>query len=324
MLVRAGRVANTAGQAHAPFDPLSVAALAFSPPAATRAKFRLHAPLALALVWAAHVCVWIWLDRRVQPDPVTPATARIEVVLIQAPPPPLIAPPARSVLNQSTRPTRLPNARPQRSAQPASAAEMLPNEPLPAPRLFAPDGSLLGIEAQVKTLDDRASARATFDYQIAGVAEAEGAFELPQSMEVKATRFDRYWKPDANLLDDMLERAVKASTLVVSVPVPGMPGYSVNCAVVVIAAVGSCGLSEPAELVYDIDDPNTLSAEEAAACQTIWERITSATNQSGHRRLRQIYDLGCRLPLADARAPKGDARPQGFPSAGELKKILRQ
>ncbi len=306
MLVSAGRVVNPAVRVEAPFDPLTVAALAFSPPAATRARFRLSAPLALAIVWAAHLCVWIWLDRRSPPETVIPPTVPIEVVLIQAPPPPMIAPPSMSAPASSSPATPLPKTRPQRDVQTSTAAVLLPAEPNPAPKVFAPDGSLIGIEAQVKVLDDRASARATFDYQIAGVAEAEGAFELPQAMEVNPTRFDKYWKPDANLLDDVLERAVKASTVVVSVPVPGMPGYRVGCAVVIIAATGGCGMSEPKEAVYDIDDPNTLSTEEAKACDVLWERITSADAQAAHRRDRRIYEMGCRLPLAGA--PKAEFR----------------
>jgi len=306
MLVGAGRVINPAVRVEAPFDPLTVAGLAFSPPAATRARFRLSAPLALALVWAAHLCVWIWLDRRLPPEAVTAPTAPIEVVLIQAPPPPMIPPPARPTPAQPMRPSASPNVRARSPTQTATAAVLIPDEPTPAPRLFAPDGSLVGIEEQVKALDDRASARATFDYQIAGIAEAEGAFELPQAIEYNATRFDKYWKPDATLLDDMLERAVKASTLVVSVPVPGMPGYRVGCAVVIIAAAGGCGMSEPKEAVYDIDDPNTLSAEEAKACDVLWERITTADSQAEHRRDRRIYEMGCRLPLAGA--PKAEFR----------------
>ncbi|MGQ0801263.1 MAG: hypothetical protein ACT4NL_14290 [Pseudomarimonas sp.] len=256
------------------------------------------------MVWAAHVCVWVWLDRRAQPEPATPPTGRIEVVLIQAPPPPMIAPPARPAAAQPLRPSQVPRVRPQNREQTATTAVLLDAEPTPAPKLFAPDGSLIGIEAQVQALDERASARASFDYQIAGVAEAEGAFDLPQAMEVNPTRFDKYWKPDANLLDEMLERAVKASTLSVSVPVPGMAGYRIHCAVVVIAATGGCGMSEPKEAVYDIDDPNTLSAEEAKACDVLWERITTADSQAAHRRDRSVYEMGCRLPLAGAPKPE--------------------
>lgn len=245
---------------------------------------------------------------------------RIDVLLLDQPVPPIPPPPLRPPTSRPQASSMLKSA-PARSSprQPSAAtsAVLIPaDEPVtadqpPNVRLFAVDGSIVDIEDRVRTLNDRVSAAATFEYQIAGLADAETAFTLPETFQVNATRFDRHWKPNANLADELLERAVKASTVVISIPVPGMPGYRVGCAVVIIAATGSCGLSEPSKLVYDIDDPTTLSAEEARACEIIWEKITTASSQDEHRRLRRIYELGCRLPLAGNVAP--EVHPQGFP-----------
>ncbi len=264
------------------------------------------APAVLGVVLATHLAVMLLFDHWSAPkQQVDVALANpIEVLLLDPEPPPMVAPPLKPTPTQ--RPTSIARSVTQRSAgpvtvaTPAIVAELLPAD-RPALRLFAADGALVNVDDHVRVLDAKAGANATFEYQIAGIAEAEAAFTLPQAIEVNATRFDRYWQPTANLLDEVLEKAVKASTLVVSVPVPGMPGYRVGCAVVVIAAAGGCGMSEPKLSVYDIDDPTTLDPAEAEACQTLWEKITSAGAQESHRRLRQIYDLGCRLPLAGER-----------------------
>lgn len=266
--------------------------------------------LALGLVLAAHgvglALLSSWSQPRERPQQLRP----IEVVLLDALPPPSIAPPP-----PRERPRAPPSVDAPVRSPPTVVADVVEHDAVepdaveldvvesesieaPAPRLFAPDGSLLDIEAQADLLERRVDRRARFDYEIAGIVEAESAFTLPQAIDYVPTRFDRYWTPPTDLLTEVLEKAVSVSALTVSVPVPGMPGYRVGCTVVVLAAAGGCGMSEPKVLVYDIDDPNTLSPEEARACETIWQRITEATTQAEHRRLRRIYDLGCRLPLA--------------------------
>jgi hypothetical protein len=285
----------------APFDPLDVAAVRFRTAAPALQRFRPSVPLVLAAVLAMHLAL-LFPGSPTEPNSSEPLQSTIAVFLLDAEPPPLVAPPAPSLERPLPTARRVPQRRPvaMRDPAPVASPELIAESVRP-PRVFAPDGAIVGIEEHVRELDKAVSADAVFDYQIAGIKEAETAFTLPVALEVNGTRFDRYWKPEANLLDDLLERAVKASTIVVSVPVPGMAGYRFGCAVVVIAAAGGCGMSEPALSVYDIDDPTTLSTEEAEACQTLWERITGSRRQDEHRRLRQIYELGCRLPLAGER-----------------------
>jgi len=284
------------------FDPGDLDGIAFAaaPPAG---PLRLRRAAALGAVLVLHLGMLLALSLWSQPRPPEPVAAQpIEVVLLGAEPPPLPAPPLRQ------RPAAVaPAAVVNRVRGPAPVAEPPPAQAegetvVPDARIFALDGAILDIESRADAINRRVDARATFDYQIAGVAEAESAFSLPLAIEYRATRFDRYWKPTPDLLTDVLERAVRASTLQVSLPVPGMPGYRVGCAIVVLAAAGGCGMSEPKVLVYDIDDPTTLSPEEAKACEQIWERLTDARTQAEHRQLRQIYDLGCRLPLANGPA----------------------
>lgn len=283
------------------FDPGDLDGIAFAaaPPAR---PLRLRRAAALGAVLVVHLGMLLALSLWSQPRPPEPAAGQpIEVVLLGAEPPPL-PPPLRQRLTEAAPPATVARLRrPAPVAEPPPAlAELAPA--VPGARIFALDGAILDIESQAAAINRRVDARATFDYQIAGVAEAESAFSLPLAIEYRATRFDRYWKPTPDLLTDVLERAVRASTLQVSLPVPGMPGYRVGCAIVVLAAAGGCGMSEPKVLVYDIDDPTTLSPEEAKACEQIWERLADARTQSEHRQLRQIYDLGCRLPLADGPA----------------------
>jgi len=315
---QAPRPAGQTEARFAPFDPLALVSItiACQPPP----RVRPLVVLALTIALSGHLLVLILLQGAATHEaPPQAQVAAITVEWIEAPPPPMVRPP------QPERSAPLVSAnRRVSTAQriPTMIVDVVDPPAQRQPRLFAADGAVVGTEDAVRKLDARIGASARFDYQIAGIERAEGAFELPTALAFEGTRFDQYWRPSVNLLDDVLERAVKASALAVSVPVPGMPGYRVGCAIVVLAASGSCGLSEPSKLVYDIDDPTTLSAAEAAACETLWARITEAKTQDAQRRYRRIYELGCRLPLANGAPVRSD--PQGFPTTAELKKAFRQ
>ncbi|MBB1060512.1 hypothetical protein [Marilutibacter spongiae] len=54
------------------------------------------------------------------------------------------------------------------------------------------------------------------------------------------TLFDRYWRPNENLLQEWVRRGIKT----VSIPIPGT-GKKVECAVSLLALGGACGISDP-------------------------------------------------------------------------------
>ncbi len=279
-----------------------------APRARAEASGRRWSHLALCLVALAHVAGVAFLRTLAEPRVSdAPAAPRLTVIdLAVAPPPPPSPPPPPPSLERSSEPVPIRSAPARAAARaavvPASSAPEDDASP-PRLRLFAPDGSLGALDPAAGIAPASPDAR-RFQFERPGIAGAARAFERPPALVHEPTRFDGGFKPSQDIVTAALERAVKASTIVVMVPVPGAPGYKVGCGIVLLAAAGGCGYSAPKPLLY-ADDPNTLDADEAAECEQLWARITEEGAAQDAVRLRlQVYDMACRKPLAEA----GDAR----------------
>jgi hypothetical protein len=124
------------------------------------------------------------------------------------------------------------------------------------------------------------------------------------------TRFDRYWIPEKDVLTEILEKAVEATSGTVEIPIPGSPGSKLVCSVSILAVGGGCGIVDKNDgYVVRLDDPDTLNPEEDAQCRAWWDRIAAAGSQAEWRDTRALYDHNCRKPLAKDDAPP-DATPE--------------
>lgn len=165
-------------------------------------------------------------------------------------------------------------------------------------RLFRPDGGLQLPDRLLADIDASHRSQQGFDFQMPGVVDAGKFMERPVALEYEATRFDAYWKPDENLLDELLRKAMEATTKEVRIPIPGHPGSKIVCHVWMLAAVGTCGVRNNADgYRVERDDPNTLDEAEAKQCQAWWERIVAAESQDIWRKTRDLYERECRKPL---------------------------
>lgn len=170
-------------------------------------------------------------------------------------------------------------------------------------RLFRPDGGLQLPDTLLSDIDANHRSRQGFDFQMPGVVDSGKFMERPVALEYEATRFDAYWKPDENLLEELLRKAMEATTKEVRIPIPGHPGSKIVCHVWMLAAIGTCGVRNNADgYRVERDDPNTLDEEEAKQCQVWWDRIVAAESQDIWRETRDLYERECRKPLLK-RAP---------------------
>lgn len=264
--------------------------------------------LTLAGVLLAHgVGLWLLHDLsqlRPRPSAAAQALQVVEIVFVAPPAPPLPPPPRRAARPVATSPS--PPSRRMQVAEvappPIKPSQIEPSPESvapPAPRLFAGDGSLRGVAGHVEALQRDSALEGRFDYEIPGLAGAGDAFKRPLALEYRASAFDEFMHPQPDMLTEILEKAVEATMLTVKIPVPGAPGHKVVCSVVVIAAAGGCGMERPEVVVMDVDDPDTLSPEEARACEVLWEKLRTTRTQAEALRLRRVYEMGCRLPLAE-------------------------
>lgn len=255
------------------------------------------------LVLVMHILGLTALRDWSRPQPVVRSGAeplRLEFVFVPPPTPPGIEPPAREETPAEPAARRAPRVLP-----PTPVAEVA--QPTPAPlqeralseRLYRDDGSLALSERLLNETDRATGVGRDFDFQIAGLETAGEIFDRPPALVYEATRFDGYWKPTNDVLTEVLEKAVRASTATVRIPIPGRPGWKLVCSVVVLAASGGCGMAGPDNPVLGLDDPNTLDADELRACETVWNQLTEARSQAERRRLSGIYETGCRKPALE-------------------------
>lgn len=228
-------------------------------------------------------------------EPAAPAEPEPEP---PAPVPEAPAPPASPHRREPTVP-------PSRRPPPSGSLQMLTpatrEPPAERLRLYEADGSI-SLPAEVKEqLAAVESSEREFAWRLPGVAEAGEFLERPPALEYRESRFEQYWRPhDKDLLTELLEAAVEATTGEVRIPVPGSPGSSIVCKASLLAVAGACGVVRH-DAGYQYPDPNVLTPEQDRECAVLWEQIVQASTHQGWRQLRRLYDASCRKPLADSR-----------------------
>jgi hypothetical protein len=278
-------------------QPWPIEALRFAP-RTNKASWRREQVLVGMGVLALHVLLW-WLfeaesRRRAQDD--AGADAAIAVTWIETLPRQWIHAPREPRAGDVARPPRptLSTPRPVAARRPASRSTPTVDPPL---QLYLPDGSLRLPEGLVEDLE-RTERDRRFDFQLPDLDAAARLLDRPPALVYEPTRFDEYWEPNEDLLSEVLRKAVEKTTKEVRIPIPGAPGRSLVCRVSLLAAGGACGMERNGgNGVVSLDDPKTLSATEAAACQAWWDRIVGADTQAEWRATRKLYDAECRKPL---------------------------
>jgi hypothetical protein len=145
---------------------------------------------------------------------------------------------------------------------------------------------------------DRTARDPRFDFRMPDLDAAARLLERPPALVYEPTRFDEYWEPNEDLLSEVLRKAVEKTTKEVRIPIPGARGRFLVCRVSLLAAGGACGVERNGgNDVVSLDDPQTLSATEAAACQAWWNRIVGASTQAEWRATQKLYEAECRKPL---------------------------
>lgn len=278
----------------------------------------------LAIIALGHGLVFLVLDYSSRLSPLA-ATEPMTLVFL-LPEEPLPAPePAPAPLPEPARPaieTQTPTAPASAPARPAATPSRPPREPRPmvavelpprdAPRddtplkLYGVDGTLALPDDVVARIGDVEDDARTFDFQMPGLAESGRFMERQPVLVYEATSFDRYWIPEKDILTSVLEKAVEATTGTVEIPIPGSPGSKLVCTVSILAAGGGCGIVNNNDgYVVQLDDPDTLNAEEDAQCRAWWEQIVSAGDQDTWRHTRDLYEFSCRKPLEKVTEPPG-------------------
>ncbi|MBB5208607.1 hypothetical protein [Chiayiivirga flava] len=263
----------------------------------------------LGLVVAVHLVVLITLLWPPAPrDTSQQSGLRIEFINVPATapaPPPQSPSPRRAATRpaQASMPRAAPAPAPQ-SAPPSDAAlqavEVAPRtsavEAVAArAALFDDTGSIVVPDAAIEELRRNVADDRVFDYQIAGLAKAATAFDRASPLVYEPSRFEAGMRPTQDMLTELLDRAVAATTMSVSIPIPGDPHRRIECKVAILAMGGGCGMTGFTGFVEE-DDPDTLNPEEEAQCAAWWEKITTATQQQAWLQTRKLYDANCRKP----------------------------
>jgi hypothetical protein len=265
-----------------------------------------------ALVLAAHVLVIGWINPAGRRDIPTVATPPLTVVMLlplpaDPAPDPGPPPPRRPAIPSTTSTPRAPAALrapapPRADATPALIVEAIPNPDRELTPLFRIDGTIalpddVETELQRVTADDR-----EFSYQIPGLAESQRLFQRKPAIVYEETRFDANWQPTEDILTSALATAMEKTTVSVDIPMFRNPVTKLRCTVTPLG--GGCSFVRPDDnYQVELDDPNTLDAEESRQCQAWWEQIVNATTQQQWRDSRRLYEANCRKPLLRVAAP---------------------
>jgi hypothetical protein len=159
----------------------------------------------------------------------------------------------------------------------------------------------------IEKLDADNAASRKFDF-INPDLELGGTFlKKPPAIDFDPTQFEQAWKPDQDILTELLEKAVEKTTKEIKIPVPGNPTVKLVCKVSVLALGGGCGFVPNGgygRVIPDNeDDPDTLSPEEDRECQAWWEKISSTSSRREWLKTRELYEITCKKPLAKVKVP---------------------
>lgn len=210
-------------------------------------------------------------DEVAEDDAASPIPARVP--MSPASKPPLVVPPSPRQKSEPTRP---------------GAMSMI----------YTEDGRVRLPEGLIDDLDKRFGEQRQFSYQQPSLDKADKLLEHRKYLAYEPTRFDKDWRPNQDLLSEVLTKAMEATTKEVRIPVPGNPRAQIVCRISILAMGGGCGIEVAgADYLPPGDDPNTLSPEEDKQCQAWWEKIVGANTQEVWRQTRQLYERECRKPL---------------------------
>ena len=256
--------------------------------------------LVFVLVVLAHALALIWLNRDAHPTAHDDDHAmRIEFIDAPILVPTILAKPVIPAKSQRThRAMSVPHAALQWVIPAKAAPTPVVPEPEARKSLYGPDGRLRLPDGLMDQLDHQFGDKRSFDFQQPKLDDAATLFYRPQALSYEPTRFEKYWKPDQDLLTDLLTRAVEKTTKEIRIPIPGDPKSHLVCKISLLAMGGGCGIeTNGSDYTGPKDDPNTLSPEEARQCQAWWDKIISTKTQDEWRATRKIYELECRKPL---------------------------
>ena len=189
------------------------------------------------------------------------------------------------------RPARHPEKR-----QLAPTADPIKRESRPID-FYSTEGRVRVPDDMLEQIDRQVGDKRVFSYQVPRMDDAKKLLHRNPPISYQSTRFDKYWKPDQDMLTDLLTQLVEKTTKEIRIPVPGDPTSTMICQVSLLALGGGCGvLTNGADYVGPVDDPDTLDAEEDRQCQAWWQQIIGARTQEIWRRTRDLYEAQCRKP----------------------------
>lgn len=166
-------------------------------------------------------------------------------------------------------------------------------------QLYNSEGRLRVPDDLLDQLDKQVGDQRVFSYQIPHIDDAKKYFDRNPALVYETTRFEQYWKPDQDMLTELLTKFAEKTIKEIRIPIPGHPASTIVCAVSLLALGGSCSIqTNGANYVGPVDDPSTLSAEEERQCQAWWNQIIGAKTQELWRKTRSLYESECRKPLA--------------------------
>jgi hypothetical protein len=294
-------IANAAATTDSRFEIADFDAVVFSDKEIRSRLPRAVQVAAAVVVVVAHIGFWWILQWISRPSaPIGAAEDALLIDFITRAPLPEKKQPTRSLAASESR-NRIAEPRIVEQHASAPATPVLPDNDAPTPLLYNDDGSIRIPEQVLADLAKLRSDERSFSFQQPGLERAAKLLQHQSPLEYRATRFDKYWQPNQDMLTELLTKAVEASTKEIRIPIPGDPRHHVVCKVSLLAMGGGCGIEgngDPDALLPGHDDPNTLSAQEDRACQAWWEKIIAAKTQDEWRRTRQLYEQECRKPLA--------------------------
>ena len=154
----------------------------------------------------------------------------------------------------------------------------------------------------IERLDEGNAPEKRFDF-INPDLELAGTFlKRPPAIDFNPTQFEQAWKPDKDILNELLDKAVEKTTKEIKIPVPGNPTVKLVCKVSVLALGGGCGFVPNGGfgrvIAENEDDPDTLSPDEDRQCQAWWEKISNTRSQREWLKTKNLYEKTCKKPLA--------------------------
>ncbi len=154
----------------------------------------------------------------------------------------------------------------------------------------------------IEKLDEANLPSKRFDFKNPDLELAGTFLKRPPVIDFNPTQFEQAWKPDQDVLTELLEKAVEKTTKEIKIPVPGNPGVKLVCKVSILALGGGCGFVPNGGygrvIADDEDDPDTLSPEEDKQCQAWWEKINNTKSQREWFKTKELYEITCKKPLA--------------------------